>query len=31
MVHILNSRATPEQLNEMLEELTEYVKLAEEI
>ena len=31
MIHLLRSRATQEQLTEMLEELTEYVKLAVDI
>src|SRR5262249_4526734 len=31
MIHLVRSRATQEQLNEMLEELTEYVKLAVDI
>ncbi|MGE0127170.1 MAG: DUF5674 family protein [Blastocatellales bacterium] len=31
MIHLLRSRSTPEQLTEMLEELTEYVKLAVDI
>jgi hypothetical protein len=31
MIHLLRSRATKEQLTEMLEELTEYVKLAVDI
>lgn len=28
MIHLLTSRVTPQQLNEMLEELEDYVKLA---
>jgi hypothetical protein len=31
MIHLLRSRATQEQLTEMLEELTEYVKLAVDV
>lgn len=31
MIHLLTSRVTPQQLNEMLEELEDYVKLAVDI
>ena len=31
MIHLLRSRATPEQFTEMLEELTDYIKLAVDI
>ncbi len=31
MIHLLRSRATPEQLTEMLVELVDYVKLAVDI